>query len=91
VRSNGFRGPKGDLTWGTYKYSVTRTQKSSLEGLWHLFKSLPKGNSLDGDRGLPTGGYYSQRPDTGIVIIGLDHQSVSVHRSGRITVNAYSS
>lgn len=79
-----FPGKRGDRKWGTYDFPVTRTQKEALEGLWHMFRGLPRAY---GSTDLPQGGYYSQHPTTGAVLIGLHHNSVSVHRSGRITPN----
>jgi|tagenome__1003787_1003787.scaffolds.fasta_scaffold12071519_1 hypothetical protein len=76
-----FAGRRGDLTWGTFNYSVTRSQKATLDGLLYMMSGLPWGDSL------PREGFCSQRPDNGVVVIGLHHQSVSVHRSGRITSN----
>lgn len=79
-----YLGKRGDLTWGKYDYPVTRTQKQALDGIWYMMSGLPKAYK---GSGLPEGGFCSQRPDTGDVVIGLHHQSVSVHRSGRITSN----
>lgn len=84
-----FEGRRGDLTWGIYDYPVTKTQFATLDGLWYMMSGLPKGFGQDskGAYALPRGAFYSQRPDNGDVIIGLNHQSVSVHRNGRITSN----
>jgi hypothetical protein len=82
-----FAGRKGDLTWGRFDYPVTRTQKATLDGLWHMMNGLPRGYEQRGSYALPEGGFYSQRPDTGDVVIGLHHHSVNVHRNGRITGN----
>lgn len=79
-----YKGRRSDLTWGKFDYSVTKTQKASLDGLWYMLSSLPRAYD---DDGLPQSGFYSQREDTGDVVIGLHHQSVNVHRTGRITSN----
>jgi hypothetical protein len=78
-----FIGSRNDVTWSEFRYPVTRTQKETLNGVWYLLSGTPnpQGNEM------PRGGFYSQRPDTGAVIVGLDHRSVTVHRTGRITVN----
>lgn len=79
-----YKGKKGDLTWGKYDYPMTPTQKATLDGLLLFVNGLPRAyNQPD----LWQGGFYSQRVDTGAVVIGLNHQSVSVHRTGRITAN----
>lgn len=80
-----FAGRRGDLAWGKYDYPVTRTQKTTLNGLKNLMTGLP--HTDIGDRSLPEGYFCSQRPDNGGVIVGLHHRSVTVHRSGRITSN----
>lgn len=79
-----FKGRPGDLVWGRYDYPVTRTQKDALDGIWYMLGGLPRAFNQED---LPAGGFYSQRESSGAVIIGLHHQSVSVHRSGRITSN----
>src|SRR4051794_30217173 len=79
-----FAGRPGDLKWGKYEYPVTPTQKLSLEGLVYLLHGLPR--ALD-SKDLWQGGFYSQNPRDGGVIIGLNHQSVTVDRNGRITSN----
>lgn len=79
-----FPGRRADQKWGRYDYPVTKTQKATLDGLWYMLSGLPR--AYENDR-LPQGGFYSQREDTGAVVIGLNHQSVSVHRNGRITSN----
>lgn len=79
-----FTGRRNDLVWGKFDFSVTRTQKATLDGLWYMLSGLPR-VYMAGD--LPAGGFYSQREDTGDVVIGLYHQSVSVHRNGRISSN----
>ncbi len=81
-----YKDRKGDLVWGRFDYSVTRTQKATLDGIWNLFRSLPRGYDSPDD-GSPQGGFYSQNPSTGAVIVGLNHRSVTVHRTGRITSN----
>lgn len=81
-----FPGRRGDLKWGMYDYPVTRTQKAALDGLWYMLSGLPKAYDPPN---LPEGGFYSQYPTNGIVIIGLNHRSVSVHRNGRITSNQH--
>jgi hypothetical protein len=84
-----FPGRKGDFHWGIYDYPVTFTQKATLDGLWYMLSGLPKalGQEDKGDYALPQGCYYSQNSNDGGVIIGLNHQSVTVHRNGRITSN----
>lgn len=79
-----FAGRRGDLTWGVFDYPVTRTQKAALDGLWYMMSGLPR--SLNNVRH-PADSFYSQNGSDGAVIIGLNHESVSVHRSGRITSN----
>lgn len=78
-----FAGRRNDLVWGKYDYPVTRTQKATLDGLWYMLSGLPRAYLSD----LPRGGFYSQNPDDGGVVIGLHHQSVTVRRTGRITSN----
>jgi hypothetical protein len=80
-----FVGRRKDLTWGPYNYPVTRTQKEALDGLWYMMSGLPQSRSINGY--IPEGYFCSQRPDTGEVIMGLHHHSVSIHRNGRITSN----
>jgi len=80
-----FAGRKGDLTWGAYDYPVTKTQKATLDGVWYMMSELPR--APGGSGYLPDGLFYSQRPDNGVVIIGLFHCSISVHRNGRVTSN----
>lgn len=82
-----FAGRKGDLTWGVYDFPVTVTQKQALDGLWYMMSGLPLGFQQKGRWALPAGAFYSQRETNGDVVIGLNHHSVSVHRSGRITSN----
>lgn len=82
-----FAGHKGDLTWGKYDFPVTRTQKSTLDGLWYMMSGLPRSHPMNGD--MPAGYFCSQRPSSGDVVIGLNHQSVNVHRNGRITSNQF--
>lgn len=84
-----FPGRKGDLVWGIYDYPVTRTQKATLDGLWYMLSGLPKAFGQDGKGvyALPQGGFYSQNTNDGGLVIGLNHQSVTVHRNGRITSN----
>lgn len=82
-----FAGRRGDLTWGKYDYPVTKTQKATLDGLWYMMSGLPRGFQQTGSWALPDGGYYSQTEENGDVIIGLHHQSVTVHRNGRLTSN----
>lgn len=76
-----FEGRRGDLKWGVYDYPVTNTQKISLDGLWHMMG----GNGPYSET--PKGGYYSQDSSNGDIVIGMDHRSVRVHRSGRVTSN----
>jgi hypothetical protein len=80
-----FEGRRGDLTWGIYNYPVTQTQKETLDGLWYMMTGLPRAHPANGN--MPKGFFCSQRPESGDVVIGLNHYSVSVHRSGRITSN----
>ena len=80
-----FVGRRGDLTWGKFDYPVTKSQKSALDGLWYMMTGLPRQDPPNGH--LPQGLFYSQRPDTGVVIIGLHQYSVNVHRSGLIVGN----
>lgn len=80
-----FAGRSGDLKWGKYDYPVTKTQKATLDGLWYMMSGLPRAHPANGD--MPVGYFCSQRPSDGVVIMGLHHQSVSVHRNGRITSN----
>lgn len=87
-----FKGKRSDLKWGKYDYPVTRTQKDTLDGLWYMMSGLPRTYNPEEARDprgytLPEGGFYSQRPDNGSVIIGLHHFSVTVNRWGRITSN----
>lgn len=82
-----FEGRSDDLVWGKYDYSVTRTQKQALDGLMHVLYGLSPGQINRGDRDLPNGGFYSQRPNDGAVLIGIHHRSVTVYRSGRIKSN----
>lgn len=79
-----YPGRRGDLTWGAYEYPVTASQKITLDALWYMMSGLPRASEISS---LPRGGFYSQRSDNGDVVIGLNHESVSVHRSGRITSN----
>lgn len=79
-----FPGRNGDLTWGIYDYPVTCTQKATLDGLTNLMSGLPRAQGRDG---LWQNGFYSQNVKDGGVIFGLNHQSVTVHRNGRITSN----
>lgn len=79
-----FKGRPGDLRWGKHNYPVTRTQKESLDGLEYILSSLPR--ALDSPE-LWQAGFYSQSPNDGGVIIGLNHQSVTVDRNGRVTSN----
>ena len=80
-----FRGRRDDLKWGIYDYPVTSTQKRTLEGLHHMMNGLPRAHPANGN--MPKGYFCSQRIDTGTVVVGLHHHSVSVHRDGRITAN----
>ena len=80
-----FAGRREDLTWGKFDYFVTKSQKSALDGLWYMMSGLPR--SYDRQGASPEGSFYSQRPDTGAVIIGLHQCSVTVHRSGLIVSN----
>jgi hypothetical protein len=82
-----FEGRRGDLVWGKYNYPVTRTQKAALDGIWYMMSKLPRGIQQEGKWALPDGGFYSQRPENGDVVIGLYHQSLNVHRNGRVTSN----
>lgn len=84
-----YRGQTEDLTWGKYEYKVTRTQKQALDALLYVLYDLSPGqiNRNLGMRDLPNGGFYSQRPNDGAVLIGIDHRSVTVYRSGRIKSN----
>jgi hypothetical protein len=83
-----FKGRKGDLKWGVYDYPVTYAQKQALDGLWYLLSGLPRvSGPQDGVWALPEGGFYSQRPNDGTVIIGLHNRSVSVTRRGLIRSN----
>lgn len=79
-----FAGRPGDLKWGKYEYPVTPTQKLSLEGLVYLVHGLPRALRQPD---LWQGGFYSQNPSDGGVIFGLNHQSVTVKRDGRIVSN----
>lgn len=79
-----FKGRRGDLKWGKFKYPVTRTQKAALEGLRYMMRGVPQAKYDD----IPSGYFCSQRIDNGDVVIGLNNHLVSVHRSGRITSNA---
>lgn len=79
-----FAGRPGDRTWGKYDYPVTITQKASLDGLVYMLSGLPRAQNQPD---LWQGGFYSQNPTDGGVIIGIEHQSLTVHRSGRITSN----
>lgn len=81
-----FKGRRGDLKWGKFKYPVTRTQKATLDGLRYMMSGLPKAHPSNGD--MPKGYFCSQRVDNGDIVIGLNNESVSVHRSGRVTSNA---
>jgi hypothetical protein len=80
-----YRGQKEDLTWGRFDYKVTRTQKAALDGLLYMIAGLTPDQN---HRPLPSGTFYSQRPNDGAVLIGIDHRSVTVYRSGRITSNS---
>jgi hypothetical protein len=80
-----FKGRKGDLTWGRYNYPVTQSQKDTLDGLEYLMRGLPRAHPANGD--IPEGYFASQNLLDGGVIIGLHHNSVTVHRTGRITSN----
>lgn len=79
-----FAGRPGDLKWGKYDYPVTRTQKDSLDGLVYMLYGLPR--ALD-NPDLWQAGFYSQNPSDGGVIIGVNHQSVTVDRNGRVMSN----
>jgi hypothetical protein len=79
-----YAGRRGDLKWGVYDYPVTRTQKASLDGLLYLMRGLPRAHAM---YDLWEAGFYSQNPNDGGVILGVNHQSVTVHRNGRITSN----
>jgi hypothetical protein len=83
-----FAGRRGDLKWGVYDYPVSPGQKATLDALWYMMSGLPRGFQQTGPYALPEGGYYSQNEKNGDVIIGLNHQSVTVHRTGRLTSNA---
>lgn len=89
-----FKGRRGDLKWGKYKYPVTRTQKETLDGLRYMMRGLPRAPVTNDDithpssDDIPVGYFCSQRANNGDVVIGLNNHSVSVHRSGRITSNA---
>lgn len=72
---------RGDLKWGVYDFPVTRTQKEALDGLWYMMG----GSGVYSE--MPQGGFYSQTPSNGDVVIGMNHRSINVHRSGRITSN----
>lgn len=80
---------RGDVTWGVYDYPVTRSQKETLDALCHMLGGLPRvtARTAVGSAALPKGAFYSQHPETGEVMIGLHHRSVSVHRTGRMTPN----
>lgn len=80
-----FVGRRGDLVWGTYDYPVTLSQKTTLDGLKYMMRGLPRAKAWD--EGIPEEYFCSQRPDNGDVVIGLHHNSVNVHRNGRITSN----
>lgn len=79
-----FAGRRGDWKWGKYEYPVTRTQWESLDALMYMLSTLPRAYRQPE---LWQAGFYSQNPNDGGVIIGLNHQSVTVHRNGRITSN----
>lgn len=82
-----FKGRSGDLKWGRFDYRVTRTQKEALDGIWYMLTGQT--NAADGTANAPTRGIFcSQVPLNGAMIIGLDHHSVTVYRSGRIISNA---
>lgn len=79
-----YKGKPRDLKWGKYDYPVTPSQKKTLEALWYMMSGLPRSP----ENGFTPVGYFcSQRVDTGTVIIGLNHESINVHRSGHITSN----
>lgn len=80
-----FKGRYDDLKWGAHNYSVTRTQKETLDGLWYMMRGLPRTNPLHGT--IPEGYFCSQRLDNGAVVIGLHGHSVSVGRNGRVVGN----
>jgi hypothetical protein len=83
-----FKGRRGDLKWGVYDFPVTRTQKAALDGIWYMLRTLPRAyNPVAEDGELPQGGFYSQRENNGDIVIGLHGNSLTVHRSGRITSN----
>jgi hypothetical protein len=79
-----FPGLPGDLKWGKFDYPVTRSQKNTLDGLHYMMSGLPKHSRTDD---VPIGYFCSQRPHSGDVIIGLNHESVTVNRQGRIKSN----
>lgn len=78
-----FAGKRGDETWGPYNYPVTPSQKMTLEGLEYMMSGLPTWPT----NGRPKGFFCSQMPNTGVVVIGLNHRSITVHRNGRIERN----
>lgn len=79
-----FQARPGDHRWGKYDYPVTPTQKKALEALMYMTSGLPR---APGNPNLPEEGFYSQRSDNGAVIFGINHQSVTVMRSGRMYAN----
>jgi hypothetical protein len=83
-----FAGRRGDLKWGKYDYPVTKTQKATLDGLLYMMSGLPTWHPANGYPLMPEGYFCSQYPSDGRVVMGLNHQSVSVHRNGRVTSNA---
>jgi hypothetical protein len=85
-----FPGKPGDQVWGVYDFPVTFTQKQALDALWYMMSGLPRGFQQKGRWALPAGAFYSQRETNGDVVIGLNHHSVTVHRSGRLTSNEHS-
>lgn len=89
-----FAGRKGDLKWGAFDFPVTKTQKATLDGLWYMMSGLPKvprALSLRPDVSdgwdLPKRCFYSQKESNGDVVIGLNHESVTVRRDGRLVGN----
>lgn len=79
-----FAGRRGDLKWGRHDYPVTQTQKVSLDALLNLMSGLPRAyNQPD----LWEHGFCSQNAGHGGVIFGVNHQSVTVGRDGRLYSN----
>lgn len=80
-----FEARPDDLRWGRFGYPVTRTQKNALDALLYMLSGCVERsyeNPLN-----PRGFFCSQYPSDGRVVVGLNHQSLTVWRSGRITSN----